>query len=417
MTVSRLYRKLKPNQPLFQFNNSSSGTYNDTRITSLSITRGSDTAEPDLPVNVCEVTITGEVTDIVGARARANLTGYGADLVAELAGNITREQIQERFWGRTGIVSVSDYSPTRKLTTIASSGWLAALKKSQYDPFIGAGMKTGLVIVQSLRFPNLSQMYTPRAYGSFDALVSNTDSDEKRNFAAVAERYGTELGLQIREIPGKREVQIWSIQARKDEITKIAATAPHLTRSAAISPATHSQTLDSWNVTRRVLTTKADGTPETLVFEPRTDNTFLEVQELDLSYVRRETEQIRQHITAMEYRTLYVTMRPESITVDILALLTSPSEHHRHQAGYLLALQPKDPVFFSGDWQPYLRGMYTAEQIKENITPNGWTIELSLYPSEYTLGDRMESIWPKPQTWEAAGDMRWTDYTERWNEL
>lgn len=418
MAVSRLYRKLKPTQPLFQFYNSGTGTYNDTRITSMTVTRGSASAEPDLPVNTAEATITGEATNIIGARTRINLTGYGADLVAGMAGNITREQIQERFWGRTGIVSIDDYKPTKKLTTVTSASWMAMLKKSNYDPFISAGWRTGLVIHNSLNFPNLGDMYTPKVYGVFDRLVESTPSEESRNFVNVAARYGTDLGLRIREIPGKREVQIWTIQARKDEIRKMAATAPHLTRSAAISPAKHSQTLDSWNQSPRILTRLPSGNTETIVIPPRTDRTFLEVKEIDLSYVYRDTEQIAQHAKALEARTLDVVIRPESITVDLLYLLTSPSEHHRHQAGYLLALQPQDPVFFSGDWHPYLQGMYTAEQIKETITPDTWTLELSLYPAKYTLGDSMEEVWPKPQTWEAAGEMRWSDFeTEKWNDL
>ncbi|MGH1977953.1 hypothetical protein [Rothia sp. L_38] len=414
---SRLYRKLKPSQPLFQAYNSSTGTYHDDQIHSITITRGSDSPEPELAVNTCEYVLKGEVTDVVGARARVNLTAYGADLVAKMAGNITASAIQERFWGRTGIVSVTDRSPTRKQTTIASSGWIAMMKKSNYDPFISGGMKTGIVVARAANFQNVSGILTATTHGTFDAIVNNTPSDEKRTFEAVATRYGTDLGLQIREVPGVRQIQVWSIQARKDAITQIAKTAPHLTRSAAISPATHSQTLDMWNVTRRILTTKADGSQGYITFTPRADNSFLTVEEVDWSYVRRETEQISQYATAYEYRTLYVTMRPESITVDLLYLLTSPSEHHRHQAGYLLALQQDDPVFFSGDWQPYLRGMYIAKQIRETITPDAWRLELSLWPSEYILGDRMEEIWPKPQTWEAAGEMRWSDYTELWNEL
>lgn len=418
MAISRLYRKLNPEQPLFQWFNTGTGTYNDTRITSMTITRGSDNAEPDLSVNTAEVTVTGEAPNIIGARSRVNLTSYGANLIAGMAGNVTAAQIQERFWGRTGIVSVEDRSPTKKLTSVASSSWMATLKKANYDPFIGAGQRTGLIIHNALNFPNLGGMYTPKVFGTFDQITVNAPSDEKRNFVNVAARYGTDIGLQIREIPGKREVQIWSIQARKDEIAKIAKTAPHLTRSAAISPATHSQTLDEWYRSYRVLTTREDGTQETITTKVAADNTFLDIEEIDLTYIRRNTEQIRQHVTALEHRSQNVVMRPESITVDLLYLLNSPSEHHRHQAGYLLALQQKDPVFFSGDWQPYLRGMYTAEQIKEHITPSGWTLELSLWPSEYTLGDRMESVWPKPQTWEAAGEMRWSDFeTEKWNDL
>lgn len=414
---SRLYRKLKPSQPLFVASDSSTGNHYDNQIHSITITRGSDSPEPGLPVNTCTYSIKGEITNIIGARTHVSLTPYGANLIAKMAGNIQASAISERFWGRTGIVSVTDHSPKKKSTSIASSGWLAMMKKSTYSPFISGGMKTGIVIARAANFQNVSALFKATVHGTFDTIINNTPSNEKRNFESVATRYGTDLGLQIREIPGKREIQIWTIQARKDAITQIAKTAPHLTRSAAISPATHSQTLDAWNVTRKITVTNASSGTDHIRFKPQVDNSFLTTEELDWSYVRQETQQISQYATAYEYRTLYLTMRPESITVDLLYLLTSESEHHQHQAGYLLALQPGDPVFFSGDWQPYLRGMYLAQQIKESVTPNGWSLELSLWPSEYILGDKMREIWPKPQTWEAAGEMRWSDYTEKWNQI
>ncbi|MBF0809123.1 hypothetical protein E4U03_10985 [Rothia nasimurium] len=414
MGTSYLHKALGAKQPLFQYWNSSTGTYSDDNIFSINITKGDDTPTGGTAVNTAEVEIHADVQNIIGARSRINLTSYGASLVASIAGNVTATQIGERFWGRTGIVKTNDVSNSFRTTVISSSGWLATLKKANYDPFISVGWKTGLAIINSLKFPNLAEMYTPVPYGVFDSIVK---VPEKRRFSELAKLYADSMGLQIREDTSSHEVQVRSIQYRKDDVVRRSKTAPHLTRSAAISPAKHTQSLDEWYTQYVFATTMPDGSRGTIYMKGNNDKTFLDIQEVDWSYVRRDTEQLWQYANAIRNQSIKVFSRPESIRVDILYLLTSDSEHHRHQAGYLLALQAGDPVFFSFDWQEYARGVYFAQQIKETITHDTWELELSLYPAEAVVGEAMDRYNPKPQTWESAGELRWSDYSEKWNEV
>lgn len=408
MAVSRLWRKLGAKDLLFRTHTGAQGSIGDRAITSISITRGANSAEPTVPIATCQYTLRGEFHNIIGSRSLVEMTDYGAQLVSRLAGNIKPDQIKTRFWGRTGIVSIEDHRPEKKYTTIQSSSWLSAAKLAKHTPTITVGKRVGQIAGEAIDIPNLRAVYTTRAYGDYDTVFSLPEEGEKaEGFSAVTDRYGLATGLQIIETYPRREVQLWSIPARIEAIKKAAEKAPHLTRSAAISPARHSQNIDQWNYQYSVKTTTADGRPETLGFPGQTDRTYLEKKDIDLSYIRRTTEQVFLYASALQARTTFVRMSPESITVDLLALLTSKSLHHRHQAGYLLALQPKDPVFFSGDWQEYLQGTYTAEQIRESITPNSWTLELSLFPAQWTLGKNLDDLAPTPQTWEAAGELRW----------
>lgn len=407
MARSRLWRKLGAKDQLFRTHTGAAGSNWDGTITGISITRGSNTAEPNVPIATCQYTVKGEYHDIIGSRSTVEMTDYGANLVASLAGNINPQDIKTRFFGRTGIVTIQDSSPTKKMTTIQSSSWLSVAKQSKFTPAITVGKRVGQIAGEAIAIPNLRDVYSVRTYGNYRDTVFSVDDQKPVGFGPVVEKYGLATGLQIVEINQRREIQLWTLEERAEAIKKAATSAPHLTRSAAISPAKHSQNIDQWNYLYEVKVHNSDGTLATLSFPTPVDGNYIEKKDIDLTYIRRNTPQVYLFASALWERTTKVKVTPESITVDILALLTSESKHHRHQAGYLLALNPKDPIFFSGDWQDYLRGVYTAEQIKETITHKSWTIELLLFPAQWTLGQNLDAIAPAPQTWEAAGELQW----------
>lgn len=418
--TSPLWNILNAKDLLFRAHTGAKGALGDRAITSISITRGHNSAEPNVPISTCQYTVQGEFHDIVGSRSLIEMTDYGAKLVASMAGNVRPEDIKTRFWGRTGIVSVQDSSPDKKLTTIQSSSWLSVAKQSKFTPEITIGKRVGQVAGEAIAVPNLRDVYSVKTYGNYRDTVFSVDDQKPVGFGPVIEKYGLATGLQIVEINQRREVQLWTLEERAEAIKKAATSAPHLTRSAAISPARHSQNIDQWNYFYETKVHNSDGTLATLSFPAPVDRNYIEKKDIDLTYIRRNTPQVYLFTSALWERTTRVRTTPESITVDILALLTSESQHHRHQAGYLLALNPKDPVFFSGDWQEFLRGVYTAEQIKETITHKSWTIELLLFPTQWTLGQNLDAFAPAPQTWEAAGELRWNSpevSSKNWNQV
>lgn len=402
---STLWKMLGATKPMFLVATGGNLSFDDNNVFSINIKKGNDSADSGISLNTAEFSVSEEISNLVGARISIALNSYGASLVASLAGNVTEEQIRERFYGRTGIVSIEDQGKFRT-TTVNCSSWLAELKKSKYDPPVTVGQKVGEAIRLSLAMGNLAVHYTPVTHGSFDTILR---APEKFAFKDLVSEYADTMGIQVRETPGARQVQIRSIEARKNDVRERSNSVPHITRSAAISPGKYRQSIDDWKRTHRAITVMPDGSQNIISFGflNRVDKTFVDIQEIDYTNVRRDTGQILDWVRALEFRSSHLTIDPESITVDLLYLLTSDSEHERHQAGYLLSLQAGDPVFFSGDWQGYLRGIYFAQEISETITPDSWLIELRLYPAQVIIGDRMADFEPMPQTWEAAGNLRW----------
>lgn len=417
MTVSNLWNALEAKNPLFYISSPAKPLVNDESIISFSITRGNDSPAAGVYQTTASFELFKEWQDILGSRITIGLTDYGASLISRLAGNVSAEKIKERFWGRTGIVKITD-TPDFSTSKIDCSGWLSIIKKAKWNPDIKVGMRTGLALRASMSFTNLGDYFTPVVYGSFDAIY---EVPEKRGtFENLSKIYGEDIGLHIREVIHQHEVQIRSIEYRISDAIEKSKVAPHLTRSAALSPAEHTQTTEDLS-NKYIITTKDEnGNEKNIQTKSMVDRTFINTVEIDLSYIRSTTEQIELFVKSLEHQTNKNRIMPESITVDLLLLLTSESEHERNQAGYLLTLEAGDPVFLSNDWQEYLRGVYFAQQIVETCTPDTWELKICLYPAEFIVGSPLKEAMPIPQTWQAAEGYKWNDsqYTKTsWKEL
>ncbi|MGH1977470.1 hypothetical protein [Rothia sp. L_38] len=218
----------------------------------------------------------------------------------------------------------------------------------------------------------------------------------------------------MREIPGSTAIiETRTIQARIDDAIAKAKTAPHITRGAGLAPADFAQDNEFLGTLYKLSYTKTDGSTESiLTSNDAVDRTFYDVQEVDLTQIRKETSQINQYAAALEAAATYTGSRPQSFTVDLIQLLTSKYKHQRLQAGYLLTLQAGDPVFFSHDWQG-MAGLWFAQQIKETVTGRAWTLELSLYPDTHIVGRSLIEHMPAPQTWDAAR-VQWKNAKRKW---
>lgn len=407
---SRLHRAFKPKRSMFVYASTAHQNVYDDQILSVTSTRGDDSREAGASINSFEVNLEGDYRRVVGARSHFALTDEGAAIVAAAAGNVTPAQIAQRNRGRTGIVKVRD---TGRLCTssIINSGFTALLKRSLYNPPVITGNKTGAVISRTAAVPNLADSVTARSVGVFDSVQT---PPELATFNNLVKDFAEPAGLQVREIPAATAViETRTIQARIDDAINRAKTAPHLTRGAGLAPADFAQDNEFLGTLYKLTYTKTDGSTESiLTSNDAVDRTFYEIKEVDLTQIRKETSQINQHAAALEAAATYTGSRPQSLTVDLIQLLTSKYKHQRLQAGYLLTLQAGDPVFFSMDWEE-MAGVWFAQQIKESVTGAAWRLELSLYPAAHIVGRSLIEHLPAPQTWGAAR-MSWANANKNW---
>ncbi|MGO3555865.1 MAG: hypothetical protein ACTINZ_10865, partial [Microbacterium gubbeenense] len=219
----------------------------------------------------------------------------------------------------------------------------------------------------------------------YDRVAISEDGALK--FPELIGKYATDLGILIRETrAGKTEA--YPSEYRRDLATGIQlATMPHLTRGQTLRPAKWAQSNEQPGLRLNYSVTNDAGEVSVRTAEVLSNLGLVITEDEDWSYVYGddtlqtflEAYGRVQERSARHYRL-------ESISVDLLHLITSPFSYHREQAGNLLALEAGDPIFLAGDWNDRIQGVHFAQQIKETITADEWRLDLSLYPIAQVLG-------------------------------
>ena len=136
------------------------------------------------------------------------------------------------------------------------------------------------------------------------------------------------------------------------------------------------------------------------------------LEALDWSDLVAQTEHWRR-LHGERARTLQSRFHLPKLRIPLHRLINHPKEGHRRAAGMLLTLQVGDPVPLSGDWPTFLDGITYATSITEEITHQGWWMDLSLWPYRWLNGE--ESPTPRPRTW-AQTRQQWQTPTQTWQE-
>lgn len=396
---TRLWRKTGATNPLFRFTYGST-VLDDSSISSVAIHRGGEGAAP----STLEV-----ATDVFGSVATGEpcslaLTPYGAGLLLGDSSSSTAT----RFVGRLGQQSIDDRGK-RQYTTYYGASITAqhpAIKRKYSFP---ASTPVRDVIRTILNPPSLPPLTVVNMdevgnYGVIYEAIVNQDYSE------LIGKMTTDLGIVARNTRAG-DIQLLTNAWRNATAVAGLADGYPLARSQGLAPAQWEQANDT---NPRNILLKYRETGNVLVQDTYGDpgDVNAEVVELDMSYIRFLNDaQPRLEATARRSREWLTAYALPSLKVDLLLLLSSGKSYDLWQARRLLAMQVHDPIYLSGDWHNNLRGIHYAEEITETITPNEWTLDFSLLPSQEVTGHISPDI--PARIWGQA-NYPWGTETRKW---
>lgn len=417
---SRLWRKLGLTEPLVRVWSEDDAELDltDHNVKSVTISRGSGSPSFGPQPHTLEVSTSVPRGVRTGKRIHCDLSTSGAALVGSLISS-SPELIAKRYFGRVGRQTIDDaggFDGSKWQTTFYGASWQAQMNNTdaEINEVAGTQLKSFLQQLTAplgVGLPWIPPSESPAPETQYGSIAASGDPVAYRD---GMRRWATDLGTYVQNCRDGHD-RFLPMQYRWDRaVSRLeSGLAIPLTRSQAVSPATWDQAQESMIRTHQVLWTGADG-PESMVTGGDTDNPNRSVVLYDLRHARWSFNDYQPRHVAyaaanQERNTGYDL---PSVTIDLLLLMTSPHEYHRHQARALLQMEMGDPVYLSHDWHPYLRGIHFATGIDESFSPNGWDITLSLAPSISTLGEWTPDI--PPRVWDSAR-YPWNDETREWD--
>lgn len=405
----RLYRTLRPTAPLFEFTVTDGTRLTDENLQSITIKRGKANRGGGVHPSTAEVATNVFGSVRTGLSCTVALTPEGVARLTGLTGAGTG--IRTRFSGRIGRQTVEDTAGHRQTTFLAAS-WSAQLLRDQTVHTIRAALSASVhsAIIQLMTPPGLP-LAAPVRMAPVEQHGTVHTAPEPGTYSDLIGKFTTDLGILVRETrDGNRQILTHAL--RRDRALAAMATAPTLTRSQVLSPATWEQANDSMPRNYRVLYMDAANTLVTATYG-NPDSPATERVDVDMSHIKFATDTSQPAMEgfgrrAADWQSSYAV---PSITVDLLALVSSPYQMHRAQAARLLSMEVGDPVYLSGDWYAQLQGIHYAEALNETITPDSWTMELALIPAHVAVGEVSPPV--PARTWEAAANP-WSADTRTW---
>lgn len=409
----RLARTLAPitGAPVFAFYSDPTGGIYDENIAGAVIHRGKDSPAGGSDPSTLEITLRGQLAAAAaGADSRLFLRETPAARLGAYLG-VSGPALALRFAGRLTTAEVADTGKTL-WTSFAAVSWIAQSRRATRTATPTAGRTLSSLFTDVLNLGNPARGLAVSFYGTFPAVATAQDPV---TFDGAVSRYGEDVGILFRETRDGR-TQIMTLPYRVTlAATQVAAALP-LTRSQAISPATWSQSNEQPADAVAYTITNAAGGIATRTASIFSGDPYALTTAVDWSYlVEPDTGgQLYQAAYARVFSSSQRQFRVPSITVDLLALIGSPKQYHRDQAGRLLLLEVGDVVAFANDWPAPLQGVHIATGISETLDANTWSLVLHLVPYAQALG--LTSAPPvTARTWNAAPGT-WNTQTKKWNE-
>lgn len=406
MAKSRLYRRLPESAIPFASVKIAGRTYGDSRIKSIKISYGKNGPSTEPVVPTATIEIVGKLPIF-----------YNASV--EITININNAL--ERFIGRVGNQSYTDYSPNKQISTIVATGHSIRLFRDDsefnaYNNINTLGHAVQFMYTRSLanRVPGgagspSAAMWAPdyfkdvKKYKAKDIL----SLFDKIGVATLHHRNGSVRYIHPKDrLEDMRLALVWSLPVQ---------------RSNAISPATHEQQ-----------TSYVDGNPRLVYYVQGNDNPKYSTEfsrhfpgyELPVRYEDLEIDELAYTTDAWKhparihlFRTIQKRWSTPSITVDLLMLLNG-NKYDRALFTQLCNMEEGGFIVFSGDWDADLRGPKVVQGIEESITPDGWKITFSLSNPSAVFGwSELDDPVPSPRqiTW-AQQTGTWAQAKKKWNE-
>lgn len=398
----RLYRKLNPTSPLFEFTYGST-ILTDASIRSVKIHRGGDGVSP----STIEVETIAFASVATGDSCRLQLSTAGEALVMGSTGSGAKP----RFTGRIGQQLVDDQGGTKQYTNFMGASLTAQHPALRKKYSFAAGALVRDVIRDILQQPSLPAITVTNldAVGNYGSLH---EAATDQTYQDLIGKVTTDLGIQARDTRAGT-IQLLTHEFRHNRAVANMGLHMPIGRSQALSSTQWEQA----NETRpRNYLLKYRNISGGLVQGTYGDTSDLnaEVVDLDMSHIRfSNTTQPTQEAFARRAREWLSGYALPNIKIDLLYLLSTGNPYHVEQAKSLLQMEVNDALYFSGDWHPNLRGINYAEQITETIDSNTWELELTLKPSQEVTGYVSPAV--PARTWDQA-DHAWDTETRTWNE-
>lgn len=397
---SRLWRKLGATRDLFVFTYGST-VLDDSLIRSAVVHRGGSEAAP----STLEVSTIAYSSVSVGDNCSLSLTEYGSNLLLGSSSSGARP----RFTGRLGRQTVEDIGRRQFSNYYAASitAQHPALKK-EWTFSAGSSVRDAISTIlnpPSLPATTVVSLDSTAKYGTLNENLTGTYSD-------LIGKLTDDLGIQA------RTTRSGSIQLlTKEYISRTAeanlANVYPIARHQALAPAEWEQANETRPRTYKVLFRDAAGTLITGTYGDPADP-LAEVIELDMSYVRfADDTQPRRTASALRAQEWLSGYSLPRLKVDLLMLFSSGKDFDLWQARSLLGMESGAPVYLSGDWHSNLRGISYAEDITETITPDEWSLEFSLKPSQEVTGIISPVV---PARIWAQASYPWMDETREWGQ-
>lgn len=420
---SRLYRALPGPRPLFTVT-TPGHTWGDTGIESIVIRHGKDDPAGGLHPATAEVRVAGavgvindrDVTIRVHPDVGVALGTSGADV---------------RFTGRVSTQSVTERPrlgrPARMTSVLSCSSWSAV--------YLASGLTSWLSFLQPMNeaLVALFDKLRPRVGKSIPFLFRGDWSDltyQTENEGTLSEHLGAqyaEPGYLIRQ-RRTGELEGMTLAYRAAAGTYAAENAWPLMQSHVSGETEHAQDVDVSNIGIRITwrewnaaTGQADTYTRDWAWPGSSDgvdsSSIVEWRTYDWSHIAFKTEQYRWGINALSSQAFRTAFTTPAVKIDLLHLINSPREYDRTMAAQLLNLHAGDPVVLGGDWESWWSGIYYAEQITERITPDEWSLELSLHTIQEVTGHYGAGTVPAipPRTWSMARQPWSSADTMEWN--
>lgn len=419
MTTTRLYRHLADRLalPLFRMTVNGWDRQDDHTIESVTINRGLGQPGGGVAVTTMEA-------DIAGDFAQSPFTGSTARLVINdtaalryLTGVLGRPatDFADRFRGRVGPIEVTDNGNGRPMSTkITCSSWIS---QESYS-----GRKRTLTrptfiddAVRDLMYAE-NRLYTMHRYGERDVLfetIENTTYSDEIN--KLTSDYEILIG-DLRNGDARFMYLPWRVE---QAAARVHTQAP-LMRSQVIAPATWEQSNETYATKYEIRFVGPDGNMTgTTRYSESNLAAAAETRELDWSHIQSRTDHWDFASRAIIYRETTNRFAIPSVKVDLLRLLTSDRAYDRRVAGELILAETGDTVNLAGDWPNIIDGVYVITGMTETISPDEWSIDMSLSTASAALGTVLSDIPGQdeipPLVWDQATRTRWNDDSRKWD--
>lgn len=416
MKPSKLWRKLGATQPVFRVWNNEAIPLelDDTQISSITIHRGEDSPAAGMSPSTASVSLGILRAVRTGERFSVSLTSYGANL---LAGKlpITAAEIQTRFFGRLGVQDVDD-TGKRQTSSYYAASWQAQLGNMSKTHTLTKGQSLSTVIpslMTSTALPYLGSVTAPANYQQYGYV--EVPPTEPATFSDTFNSWTADIGIHV-QLKRDGSAAVLPMEYRRDlALQRIGDWVP-ITRSQALAPTTWRQPGENMPRNIRVEWINANGYTRVDRGATNPDPDYpLVVHDMRHVYWSVNQNQPNLAAAALYHRELVDNYSIPSITVDLLQLISSERAYDRQQAAQLLILEAGDTVYLSGDWYPQLRGIQFATSVEEKVTPDEWSMTISLAPAAQVVGDETNTVVP-PVVWDSATSA-WDTTPGTWNSF